>query len=160
MSAREDSEGRSPAATSTETRDTTALVSLPVPRTPGPDRQKVPDYLTSASKVKPPTSRFLETQNFHAKDNGFYFQSKAEADLSMAEAQWYPPANDRSIPRTDSEDRRVVGQLVSAAKNMSRAKDTLASAYRKKTSAYPEWAMEACAWDVLVSQIHYTCGIC
>jgi len=150
MSDHGDSGGHGSAPTSTGTHSPPSLVSLPVSRSRGPYGQKIPRHLTAGVKIRPPTSHLLETQDFSANENGFYFQSKAEADLSMTQAQWYSPANDSSMPQTDAEDRRVVRQLLSAAKNMSRAKDTLASAYRKKTNGYPDWAMEACAWDVLV----------
>lgn len=74
----------------------------------------------------------------------------------MAAAQWFAPINDASIPQTDADDRQVIQQLVQAFLDMSVAKDTKDSAYRKRFTlgsnvCYKVWTIEACAWDVLVS---------
>lgn len=78
----------------------------------------------------------------------------------MSSFQWLPPTNDVSIPLTDEQDCQVVTEIVDAMKDMSKAKDTVASAYRKRFTPpehyYQDWAIEACAWDVLLlaKQIH------
>lgn len=88
---------------------------------------------------------------------GLCFNNMSEAQKSMAVAQWYAPQEDETIPKTEEEHRRIVVMLVDAFKDMSIAKDTATNAYRKRftpgdTSYYQDWAIEACAWDIIVSK--------
>ncbi|KAF2852537.1 hypothetical protein T440DRAFT_392401 [Plenodomus tracheiphilus IPT5] len=121
---------------------------------------RLPDQLAEPSKPKPLTSKYLDSQEHDVATNGLYFQKALEAQQPMSGPQWHAPSNDVSIPRTDQEDRAVVRCLVHAIKNMSEAKDTAASPYRRRFSQpkpyYANWAIEACAWDVVavVKGIH------
>ncbi|KAH9862683.1 hypothetical protein J1614_010776, partial [Plenodomus biglobosus] len=119
-----------------------------------------PHQLAEPSRIRPRTSQFLNNTNYKAAPNGLYFQNGAEALHPMSNLQWIPPANDVSVPRSDEEDRQVVAYIVGAVKSMTEAKDTIHSAYLKRFKPqqpyYQEWAIEACAWDVLflAKQIH------
>lgn len=125
-------------------------------RTPttSPDNKKVPDDLRGPSRIKPPTSNFLD--KVYVQSNGLCFQNMADAMAPMCVVQWRAPVNDTSIPQTEDDHRKIAKQLVSAFKDMKTAKDTLGNAYRKRLTPgmqeyYSDWAVEACAWDVLVS---------
>lgn len=121
---------------------------------PPVNSKKFSRQLREPSRIRPATSTFLDKK--YAPSNGLCFQTLAEAAVPMSALQWRPPRNDKTIPQTDEEHRAVTRQLVTAFKDMSSAKDTMGNAYRKRltpgsTEYYSDWAIEACAWDVLVS---------
>ncbi|KNG46722.1 hypothetical protein TW65_06565 [Stemphylium lycopersici] len=115
--------------------------------------------LRNVCRPKPPASRCLEKEFSVA--GGLYFQNIAEAQAPMERAQWRTPVYDDTVPKTNEEAQIVVKRFVEAMKDMSLARDTLGSAYRKRMTtggsmSYEDWAIEACAWDILrrVISIH------
>lgn len=111
-------------------------------------------YLKPICRPKPPTSACLD-KNL-VEFNGLYFQNMADAKAVMNDVQWRAPVFDSTIPQTDKDHQDVVKKLLLAFKDMSTAKDTAENAYRKRltpgeASYYQDWAIEACAWDVVVS---------
>lgn len=94
-------------------------------------------------------------QDFTPRDDGLCFQNMTDALATLSIAQWTPDKTDTSIPQTEEEHRKVVKKLVASFMDMSSAKDTVNSAYRKRlipTEAvyYTDWAIEACAWNIVV----------
>ena len=92
-----------------------------------------------------------------AKVGGLYFQSFADAKASIDITQWRAPAHDDTIPNTDKEYQDIVKKLVQAFKDISALTGNDENAYRRcftpgDTLAYPDWAIEACAWNILVSR--------
>ncbi|EUC31673.1 hypothetical protein COCCADRAFT_38248 [Bipolaris zeicola 26-R-13] len=109
-------------------------------------------HLKPICRPKPATSACLDKNLVEA--NGLYFQNMADAEAVMNNVQWLAPVFDSTIPQTDKDHQNVVRKLVSAFKDMSMAKDTAENAYRKRltpgeASYYQDWAIEACAWDVI-----------
>ncbi|KAJ6199461.1 hypothetical protein J3E72DRAFT_372474 [Bipolaris maydis] len=109
-------------------------------------------YLKSICRPKPPTSACLDKNLVEV--NGLYFQKMADAEAAMNDVQWRAPVFDSTIPQTDKDHQHVVKKLLWAFKDMSMAKDTAENAYRKRltpgeASYYQDWAIEACAWDVV-----------
>ncbi|RYN73968.1 hypothetical protein AA0119_g6374 [Alternaria tenuissima] len=135
----------------------TSIIALPspapnLPRLSDQKLEKVPKFLKAAYRPKPNTSICLNKE--FPVIEGLCFNNMSEAQKSMAVAQWYAPQEDETIPKTEEEHRRIVVMLVDAFKDMSIAKDTATNAYRKRftpgeTSYYQDWAIEACAWDII-----------
>jgi hypothetical protein len=122
--------------------------------------KKVPSFLESPCHPKPAISTCKKhpiNKDYPVVDEhlGLYFRNSEEAMASMDHAQWVPKADD-TIPKTDEEAREVVKQLVDAFKDLSQAKDTAKNAYRKRFASgdYNNWSIEACAWDILVSEVY------
>jgi len=116
--------------------------------------EKVPAGFKGPCRPKIMTSKCLK-KDFPVT-RGLCFQTMDDAKASMDGVQWYAPENDKTIPKTEEEHRAVVKQLVDAFKDMSIAKDTEGNAYRKRLtpghdSYYGDWAIEACAWNIVVS---------
>lgn len=119
--------------------------------------------LRNVCRPKPPASRCLEKEFSVA--GGLYFQNIAEAQAPMERAQWRTPVYDDTVPKTNEEAQIVVKRFVEAMKDMSLARDTLGSAYRKRMTtggsmSYEDWAIEACAWDILVSETFQGVTMC
>jgi hypothetical protein len=115
---------------------------------------KIPAGLKAVCRPKPATSVCLDKSLFRSGD--LYFRNIVDAKASMDNVQWRAPAPDDTIPQTDKEHQDIVRKLVWAFKDMSVAKDTAENAYRKRLTTgepacYPDWAIEACAWDIVVS---------
>lgn len=141
------------------------LQSSPIANFTDPSDQELerdPIELRNVCRPKPPASRCLEKE--FSVNRGLYFQDIAEAQAPMDRAQWRAPAYDDTIPKTNEEAQIVVKKFVEAMKDMSIAKDTLGSAYRKRMTpggsmSYEDWAIEACAWGILVSGSSRDIGI-
>jgi hypothetical protein len=117
--------------------------------------QKVPLGLKEPCRPKPLTSGCLN--KYYPMAAGLCFQNMADAKASMDHVQWRAPGNDETVPQTDEEHRQIAKQLVHAFKDMATAKDTPKNAYRKRLTPgkdlyYEDWAIEACAWDIIVSK--------
>ncbi|KAG9194416.1 hypothetical protein G6011_04451 [Alternaria panax] len=131
---------------------TSSLPASGLPRISDRKLEKVPEFLKASYRPKPSTSICLN-QDFPMIE-GLCFRNMSEAKKSMAVAQWHAPQEDETIPQTEEEHRKIVMMLVNAFKDMGIAKDTAANAYRKRfipgeTSYYQDWAIEACAWDII-----------
>ncbi|EFQ94699.1 hypothetical protein CFE70_004548 [Pyrenophora teres f. teres 0-1] len=121
--------------------------------------EKVPEGLKKPCRPRDATSDCL---NKKFPDTGsLYFQTIDDAKASMDCVQWRAPVQDGTIPQTDEDHRDIAKQLVNAFKEMSVARDTEGNAYRKRLSPthdsyYGDWAIEACAWDIIrmVKAIH------
>lgn len=127
--------------------------ALPTPA--DPKLEKVPAGLRAPYHPRPLTSTCLKKH--FTPVGGLFFQNMAGAKASMDFAQWRSPSYDNTIPQTDKEHQDIVQKLVLAFKDMSAAKDTPDNAYRKRLTPgeamyYQDWAIEACAWDILVSE--------
>ncbi|KAI2480550.1 hypothetical protein Ptr902_07575 [Pyrenophora tritici-repentis] len=114
--------------------------------------EKVPEGLKGPCRLRAATSDCL---NKDFPDTGsLYFQAMDDAKASMDFVQWRAPGQDGTVPQTEEEHQAVAKLLVNAFKEMSVAKDTEGSAYRKRLSPthdsyYGDWAIEACAWDII-----------
>jgi hypothetical protein len=121
-------------------------------------QDSVPSGLQRLCRPKPAISIDVLNQKHPLIEGlGLRFHNLDEAKASMNCAQWRAPKCDSTIPQTDEEDRDIVKQLVDAFKDMDEAKDTANNAYRKRFTPgdgkfYSDWAIEACAWDILVSE--------
>ena len=116
--------------------------------------EKVPVGLKEPCRPKYGTSKCLNKK--FTVVGGLCFQTMDEAKSSMDCVQWRAPEPDETIPRTEEERRAVVKLLVNAFTDMSVARDTEGNAYRKRLTSghdsyYGDWAIEACAWDIVVS---------
>jgi hypothetical protein len=123
-------------------------------------QKKIPSYLKSPCHPKPAVS----TCNEHPINKrypvvierlGLRFSNSHDAKSFMDRAQWAPNVDDATIPQTDEAEQDVVKQLFDAFKDLREAKDTAGSAYRKRFTSgeYSDDAIEACAWDILVSEV-------
>jgi hypothetical protein len=126
-----------------------------LPRLSDKKLEKVPQSLQAPYRSKAKTSVYLN-KSFPLVE-GLCFKNMAEAQASMALAQWHAPQDDSTIPQTDEEHCAYARKLVHAFKDMTIAKDTKTNAYRKRFTPgdgvyYKDWAIEACAWDVIVSE--------
>ncbi|KAL1798472.1 hypothetical protein ACET3X_002509 [Alternaria dauci] len=139
----------------------TTMTSIATSSSPAPDLprlsdrklEKVPKFLKAAYRPKPRTSSKCLEHDFPMVD-GLCFKNMSEAQKPMSAAQWDAPQDDATIPKTEEEHREIAMMLVDAFKDMSIAKDTAANAYRKRftpgeASYYQDWAIEACAWDII-----------
>ncbi|KAH9861066.1 hypothetical protein IAQ61_010802 [Plenodomus lingam] len=165
MSGRDNMADRSHGSTSRNRRPPPVIPPSSLAESSLPTKHwRLPHDLAAPSRIRPLTSQCLYKPNYNVKQNGLYFQNAGESQRSMSSFQWLPPTNDVSIPLTDEQDCQVVTEIVDAMKDMSKAKDTVASAYRKRFTPpehyYQDWAIEACAWDVLVSIIQATLPMC
>lgn len=116
--------------------------------------EKVPGGLKDPSRLKNKTSKCLDKDEEIPEIDGFRFKTLDEARAPMDVPQWFSPEVDPSIPNTDEEYRKYVRMLVHAFKDMTRAKDALGNAYRKRLTPgegvyYQDWAIEACSWDIV-----------
>lgn len=94
-----------------------------------------------------------------------YFRNYAESRVPMSLLQWSAPDNDLTIPRSDADDRNYVRQLITAFRSVENANDAPKSQYigrlKDDSDFYPPWAIEACAWNILVRNIptpHFSCA--
>jgi hypothetical protein len=138
--------------------------SAPKKRKMAEGKQKAPSGLKSPGSASPSVA--ISKSPVHPinqkiamnKGSGLCFHNSDEAKAAMDRAQWHAPKNDGTIPWTAEEQCVIVKQLVDAFKDMTDAKDTDGSAYRQRFTPgddnhkfYSDWAIEACAWGVLVS---------
>jgi hypothetical protein len=152
-------------------RDRNPLTPDKTPSPPGKrklaeGKQKAPSGLKSPGSASPSVAiskspkHPINQEIAMDKRTGLCFHNSREAKASMDHAQWHAPKDDSTIPQTDEQECVIVKQLVDAFKDMTDAKDTEDNAYRKRFTPgndndkfYSDWAIEACAWDVLVSEI-------
>ena len=119
------------------------------------DSKKPPNGYADPCRPKIPTSSCLDKT--YVEIDGMCFQNMADAVTAMNQVMWRAPVDDATIPQSDEDHRKVAKQLADAFKDMTAAKDTEGNAYRKRLTKgedvyYSDWAIEACAWNIVVSE--------
>jgi hypothetical protein len=114
------------------------------------------EYMPQVLKLSKSKGADALNQYFTDDEDGMYFRNTKEAVTAMSHTQWHPPTNDDTIPQDEEQDREVVRRLVEAFLDTSSAMDTEGNAYRKRLTPgtsvfYDPWAIERCAWEILVS---------
>ncbi|KAI8932369.1 hypothetical protein NX059_010559 [Plenodomus lindquistii] len=120
----------------------------------------LPDSMTATTTKLVP--QFLDTQLYTPGANSVFFQDQEEAEGSMANCLWRAPENDPTIPTSSTDDRRIVKQIFDAMKDVSEANETPGSANLKRFTPVPhykDWALELCAWDVLIHLEGFRCRL-
>jgi hypothetical protein len=91
-------------------------------------------------------------------EGSMYFRNYDESRVPMLRPQWHAPLNDSSLPQSDADDRSYVRLLVTAFRSVEHANDSPKSQYIGRLKAtsdfYQPWAIEACAWNILVRSLH------
>ncbi len=131
------------------------------PKSEKPALRNVPvlQGMASLCKPKPRTSLYLDRD--HVATNGMFFRNMTDAMGAVSLCQWRSPNNDASMPQDDGDDREVVRQLVAAIKDTTKTVEKENNHYRKRVNPemkeyYQDWAIENCAWQVLVCKSSFS----